>query len=77
MIHKGILYGTTQSGGHSDKGTIFALTKTGKETILHEFRGGDGATPLAGLAFVNGMLYGTTFAGGSADKGTIFRFRPL
>jgi hypothetical protein len=30
-------------------GTVFKLTPTGKETVLHSFQGSDGANPTAGL----------------------------
>jgi uncharacterized repeat protein (TIGR03803 family) len=41
----GNLYGTTTYGGDSNFGTVFKLDATGKETVLHGFRGGtaDGA----------------------------------
>ncbi|HEX4013498.1 MAG TPA: choice-of-anchor tandem repeat GloVer-containing protein, partial [Candidatus Cybelea sp.] len=69
----GALYGTTAAGGQYGKGTIFKMTLTGKEKVLHSFgHGSDGATPLAGLVDVQGRLYGTTSAGGRNDDGTIF-----
>ena len=52
----GTLYGTTGYGGAAGLGTVFALkpaTQTGgpwTETVLHSFRGGDGAFPYARLA---------------------------
>jgi len=43
---RGNLYGSTWHGGSSGNGTIFTLSTTGKETILHNFTGrkrrGDG-----------------------------------
>ncbi|MGC9993603.1 MAG: choice-of-anchor tandem repeat GloVer-containing protein [Candidatus Cybelea sp.] len=76
----GILYGTTRGGGHNSKckneggcGTVYSLSTTGKEKVLHSFTGAsDGAYPLAGLVDVNGILYGTTSYGGAAEDGTIF-----
>lgn len=60
---KGTLYGTAFTGGAYGKGTIFKMTLTGTETVLHSFGyGSDGATPLAGLIDVKGTLYGTTSA---------------
>ena len=58
----GTLYGTTDDGGANGDGTVFAITPSGKETVLHSFKGGsaDGEYPNAGLINVNGTLYGTT-----------------
>lgn len=74
MDATGNLYGTTYSGGVSNVGTVFMVTRTGKEKVLHGFRGGaDGANPVAGLAIDKaGNLYGTTTAGGSNGNGTVF-----
>jgi uncharacterized repeat protein (TIGR03803 family) len=75
-IEHGDLYGTAGGAGASDAGTIFELTTSGKERVLHTFRGSlqggtDGAATLAaGLLDVNGTLYGTTqFGGGSGNGG--------
>jgi uncharacterized repeat protein (TIGR03803 family) len=76
MDNAGNLYGTTLSGGATDKGVIFKQTSTGQETVLHSFTGttGDGAEPQAGLVLDSaGNLYGTTLSGGTADKGVIFK----
>jgi uncharacterized repeat protein (TIGR03803 family) len=69
----GTLYGTTSEGGSgSAPGTVFSVTRTGKERVLHSFNSPpDGAYPEAGLTVLNGMLYGTTAEGG-AGAGTIF-----
>jgi uncharacterized repeat protein (TIGR03803 family) len=70
---KGRLYGTTYEGGANGDGTVFAITTSGAETVLHSFGGsGDGALPLAGLLNVKGTLYGTTFEGGANGDGTVF-----
>jgi uncharacterized repeat protein (TIGR03803 family) len=81
---KGTLYGTTQNGGaiacggnQEGCGTVFSITTSGKETVLHSFgHSGDGQYPNAGLVDVNGMLYGTTSFGGagcgSSGCGTVF-----
>jgi uncharacterized repeat protein (TIGR03803 family) len=69
----GTLYGTTVSGGKYNLGTVFSISLTGTERVLHVFGGsGDGTEPKAGLIDVNGTLYGTTSAGGAYDEGTIF-----
>ncbi|MBV8068055.1 MAG: hypothetical protein JO113_08750 [Candidatus Eremiobacteraeota bacterium] len=72
----GLLYGTTSAGGgYHDDGIVFAVSPSGKERVLHRFRGtpDDGAMPESPLIYVSGVLYGTTNAGGIADLGTIYR----
>ena len=79
------LYGTTNNGGGSvcnatgaGCGTVFEVSKSGKERILHRFtNGSDGAGP-NGLIAVDDTLYGTTIAGGPSGCmgygcGTIFK----
>ena len=77
LIHDaaGNLYGTTQSGGANNAGTVFKLTSNGDESILHSFGGsGDGQNPLAGLVInSSGDLFGTTQLGGAAGQGTVFQ----
>jgi uncharacterized repeat protein (TIGR03803 family) len=70
----GRLYGTTFAGGASNAGTVFEVTRYGKETVLYSFAGGtDGANPIAGLTRDKaGNLYGTTTAGGANGNGTVF-----
>ena len=79
---KGTLFGTTVEGGTKNYGTVFKITASGKESLLHSFAGGtDGASPLAGLTDFKGTLYGTTEVGGTgscsgfqgAGCGTIFK----
>jgi uncharacterized repeat protein (TIGR03803 family) len=73
----GTLYGTTESGGVKGEGTVFAITTSGKETVLHKFAGGpgDGSAPSAGLVNVNGTLFGTTWQGGANRIGTVYSVR--
>jgi uncharacterized repeat protein (TIGR03803 family) len=71
----GNLYGTTANGGAHNEGTVFELTKKGKEKILYSFgsQGNDGQTPVAGLIFdKKGNLYSTTYQGGAYGYGTVF-----
>ncbi len=68
MDKQGNLYGTTYRGGSSGYGTVWKVSKKGKETLLHSFAGGtsDGAWPEAGVILdAKGNLYGITTAGGS------------
>jgi uncharacterized repeat protein (TIGR03803 family) len=71
----GNLYGTTENGGTSGLGTVFKVSASGTESVLHSFSGSptDGATPMAGVTLdPAGNLYGTTYAGGANGVGTIF-----
>jgi uncharacterized repeat protein (TIGR03803 family) len=73
----GTLYGTTYAGSANNDGTVFSITPSGTETVLHSFAGSpyDGAHP-AGLINVKGTLYGTTASGGANDLGTVFSLAP-
>jgi uncharacterized repeat protein (TIGR03803 family) len=69
----GNLFGTTSEGGEYGDGTVFRISTTGKEHVLHTFgSGSDGRTPEASLVVVKGTLYGTTAGGGTYDDGTVF-----
>jgi hypothetical protein len=86
---KGVIYGTTLSGGNSNCkttysagcGTAFKLnpppTKGGAwtETMLHRFKDGDdGAGPNGGLIFdAKGSLYGAAGGGGTQGLGVVFQ----
>jgi uncharacterized repeat protein (TIGR03803 family) len=68
----GNLYGTTVSGGDAGCnhpygcGIIFKLDPTGKETILHTFRGQNEYQSPAGLVIdPQGNIYGCAYASGS------------
>ncbi len=72
----GILYGTTLRGGTGDAGTIFKMTRDGRETVLYRFTGPpEGAGPNAALIDVNDAFYGVTGRGGVFGEGTVFRLR--
>ena len=90
VLSRGILYGTTYSGGSSTCGvnggcgTVFQLAPNGgewTETIIHSFQGSDGIETLATPVFdPAGNLYGTTFEGGSGSCnvcGTAFELTPV
>jgi uncharacterized repeat protein (TIGR03803 family) len=71
----GRLYGTTESGGANNWGTIFRITPSGTLTTVHSFDyNTDGAYPEGGLVqATDGNLYGTTELGNPQDGGTIFK----
>ncbi len=80
---EGTLYGTTFAGGALRVGTVFSLTTSGEETVLHSFGyTGDGFGPINELIDLNGTLYGTTQCGGTYGSyncvigGTAFALRP-
>jgi uncharacterized repeat protein (TIGR03803 family) len=72
------LYGTTPAGGGANAGTVFRITTSGTETVLHQFSGGpgDGAGPHADLIRVGHAFYGTTQGGGTLGQGTVFKITP-
>jgi uncharacterized repeat protein (TIGR03803 family) len=74
----GNLYGTTEYGGAYGYGSVFKLTPSGTETILHSFdlNGTDGAHPIARLVLYRRNLYGTTADGGVYAAGTVFEVTP-
>ena len=84
----GKLYGTTGFGGayscgsQVGCGTVFSITTSGTEKVLHSFGQGcpsacnDGREPFAGLIDVNGTFYGTTTGGGAHGYGTVFSLKP-
>lgn len=77
----GALYGTTEFGGQSLRGTVFVLTPSGsgyRESVIYSFRGypNEGEYPESGLIRDgSGALYGTTYEGGAAGSnyGTVFK----
>lgn len=74
----GNLYGATPNGGANAYGTVFMITLTGTELVLHSFaNGADGANPRGGLIqATDGNLYGTTASGGTTGGGTVFKITP-
>jgi uncharacterized repeat protein (TIGR03803 family) len=72
----GTLYGTTSLGGKDNNGTIFTISTSGKEAVLHSFDSSDGSQPGAELLYLGGMLYGTARYGGAHNEGTIYRISP-
>lgn len=70
------IYGTTLEGSGSQDGggTVFALKKSGAETILHNFAGS--AAPAGTLAVGPNVIYGVTTTGGPNGAGTVYRILP-
>ena len=72
MDKAGNFYGTTFAGGASGAGTVFKITRSGQETVLHSF-GSLGTNPVAGVTFdKSGNLWGSTSTGGADGNGTVF-----
>lgn len=86
----GNVFGTTGGGGSTKNcglggsfgcGTVFEVSSSGTETVLHAFRGGtnDGAYPTSGLFSLSNRLYGMTATGGTgcgkAGCGTVFEVK--
>jgi uncharacterized repeat protein (TIGR03803 family) len=78
----GNLYGSTQSGGVNNSGTIFELTPNGDgtwtESVIHTFgTGQDGGSPYGRLSVdKSGNVYGTTGGGGLYGAGEVFKLTP-
>jgi len=81
----GNLYGTTQSGGANNSGTVFKINPDGVLTTLWEFCSltgcPDGQWPSQLVPGLNGDLYGTTLLGGATVScplgcGTVFKITP-
>jgi uncharacterized repeat protein (TIGR03803 family) len=68
------LYGMTGSGGTSNLGTIFKINTTNGNdfSLLHSFKGAEGASPGDTLLQSGSTLFGMTPTGGSYGKGVIF-----
>ena len=73
----GNLYGTTESCGTTGEGTVFKVSKAGKEKVLHSFAGGstDGEFPFYGNLTMDktGNIYGVAEAGGADGYGVAYK----
>jgi uncharacterized repeat protein (TIGR03803 family) len=88
LIYAGdAFYGTTYGGGRGTHdcgrgyggcGTVFSITISGAEKVLHSFgrTKTDGRQPYGGLVNVRGTFYGATGYGGAFDHGTVFSITP-
>jgi uncharacterized repeat protein (TIGR03803 family) len=63
LADDGTLYGTTTSGGANNYGSVFQITKAGKESILWSFElsGPQGYYPNGPVVLHGKTLYGTTY----------------
>ena len=77
IYHNGKFYGTTYSGGANNEGTVFSLTPSGTERVLHSFgSSGDGENPRGALLRLGRLFYGTTVNGGTSGDGTVYAITP-
>jgi uncharacterized repeat protein (TIGR03803 family) len=76
----GNFYGNTWRGGVNHIGTVFQVTSTGTEAVLHSFGTGtdsDGAYPVGTLTQgLDGNFYGVTRSGGVHGAGAVFVLTP-
>ncbi len=79
----GNLYGTTETGGADNMGTVFKLTRSGSgwtESVIYSFTSqSDGRFPVGGVVFINGNLYGVTGCsgfGGFCTGAVIYELTP-
>jgi uncharacterized repeat protein (TIGR03803 family) len=70
----GNLYGSTETGGSANLGTVYKVTQKGQFKLLHSFVGPDGKYPYGGFVQdSNGTLYGTAQNGGTIGYGTVWQ----
>jgi uncharacterized repeat protein (TIGR03803 family) len=76
MDADGNLYGSTETGGAANVGTVYKVSNTGTETLLHSFDGADGKYPYCGFVQnAKGTIFGTTQNGGTIGFGTVWKIR--
>jgi uncharacterized repeat protein (TIGR03803 family) len=74
----GDLFGTTNLGGSSNKGSVFEIVKSGSgysstPTVLASFTGTSGSSLFGSLYMdASGNLFGTASTGGANNKGSVF-----
>lgn len=82
-LRRPLRHGTAAFGGNNGTGVIFKVDPSGHETVLHTFKGTDGANPTGDLLRdVSGTLLGTTVTGGDLNQcfgsgcGVVFQAEP-
>ena len=80
LDNSGSLYGTSLHGGTGSNGTVFKVTRTGKESVLYRFAAGaKGWAPSPESGVIRdeaGNLYGTEAFSGPQQKGSVFKLGP-
>jgi uncharacterized repeat protein (TIGR03803 family) len=81
LDRSGNLYGTTQSGGANNQGTVYKMTRLGggawAESVIYNFVNSFGNSNWpSGLMLRNGAMYGTTQYGGASNSGAVFQIKP-
>ncbi len=71
----GNLYGTTNTGGANNNGTLYKITRTGTFSVLRSFTcSTDGCNNWVPLAQrTDGTIYGVSMGGGTSNNGTIYK----
>jgi len=74
----GLIYGSVAMGGSGADGNIFSYDPVSTNlTVLNNFTGANGQTPLSGMSLAaDGLLYGTTMTGGTLNQGSIYTINP-
>src|SRR5579872_4555310 len=71
----GNLYSTAPGG--TGAGAVFKITPQGTLSVIYDFTGSEGDSPLSGLTLgTDGNFYGATLLGGPSDEGTLFKVAP-
>jgi uncharacterized repeat protein (TIGR03803 family) len=72
---QGTLFGTSGTGGHRNKGTLFKLASDGTETILYSFTNDP---PIDAFAMdSDGNFFGASIGGAKLNNGVIFEISSL
>jgi uncharacterized repeat protein (TIGR03803 family) len=74
MLNGTTLYGTTQTGGSKNNGTVFQIDTDGSNYgRIYDFQNApDAAKPIDDVILLDNTLYGMTEAGGDCGDGAIF-----
>lgn len=74
MLNGTVLYGTTQTGGAKNNGTVFQINTdgTGYARVYDFQNGNDGMNPIDDVLLLDNTLYGMTEKGGTCGEGALF-----
>ena len=74
MLNGTTLYGTTQTGGAKNNGTVFQINTdgTGYARVYDFQNGDDGMNPIDDVLLLDNTLYGMSEKGGTCGEGAIF-----